>query len=288
MYPSKVLAAAVVLSSAFYTSNGLVLPRDDGDKSTQTSQSPQGPQTTVPPVTTQSSPSSLPTQSTQSTKTSESSHVSPTQSSVWTQSSSSSTGTQLTQTTPSTWSTGSTQSTPPTWSTQSTSFQASSSSYTTRSMESVHPSQSSKSVQPPTTSVAPQPSQSVKPPQPAGAGASCDGILGWQPNTAYTAGNQTVYMSELWTAKQWSYNNPPKDAAMEWTLNGPCSGSPTPKPNVMVSCVGIATWNRSALYDAGSKVTYNTHLWYAPHWASSNTPGDKSGAWVDQGACSSV
>ncbi|KAH7925132.1 hypothetical protein BV22DRAFT_1046957 [Leucogyrophana mollusca] len=229
MYPSKVLAAAVVLSSAFYTSSGLVLPRDDGDKSTQTSQSPQGPQTTVPPVTTQSSPSSLPTQSTQSTKTSESSHVSPTQSSL---------------------------------------------------------SQSSKSVQPPTTS-APQTGQSVVPPQPAGAGASCDGILDWRPNTAYTAGNQTVYMSELWTAKQWSYNNPPKDAAMEWTPSGPCSGSPTPKPNVMVSCVGIAAWNRSVLYDIGSKVTYNTHLWYAPYWASSNTPGDYSGAWVNQGACSS-
>eukprot|EP00919_Chromeraceae_sp_WS-2016_P016937 GHVR01040451.1.p1 GENE.GHVR01040451.1~~GHVR01040451.1.p1 ORF type:complete len:240 (-),score=19.08 GHVR01040451.1:142-861(-) len=206
--------------------------------------SSQVPQTTLTPLTTQGPVSTQTTQSTVFTKSSESSHVSPTQS-TW---SSQTTGTQTTQ---STWSTQSTQSPP--WS---------------------HAPQASGS---------PQPTQSSYPPNPTGSGGNCNGVMSWQPNTAYTAGNQAVYVNELWTAKQWSYNNPPKDAAMEWALNGSCTDS----SKVSVSCSGISAWDRSTQYEGGSKVTYNSHLWFAPHWASSNTPGDKSGAWVDQGTCAS-
>ncbi|KAH7917924.1 hypothetical protein BV22DRAFT_1135009 [Leucogyrophana mollusca] len=235
MFSAKFIAAALVLSSTFYSTDGAIIRRDDGDKSSQVSQ------TTQTSATTQGTQT---TQSTMSTKSSESSHVSPTQS-TW---SSHTTGTQTTQ------SSGSTQST-----------QSSPWSHSPEATGSSHPTQSSYS------------------PKPTGSGGNCNGIMSWQPNTAYTAGNQTVYVNELWTAKQWSYNNPPKDAAMEWAPNGPCSDS----SNVSVSCSGIAVWDRSTQYEGGSKVTYNSHLWFAPHWASSNTPGDKSGAWVDQGTCTS-
>ncbi|KAH7904043.1 carbohydrate-binding module family 5 protein [Hygrophoropsis aurantiaca] len=111
---------------------------------------------------------------------------------------------------------------------------------------------------------------------------NCDNILDWKPNTQYTAGNQTVFTNELWTATQWSYNNPPYDAANEWSLDGSCS---VPRPPVKVSCQGIAAWNKQTQYDGGSKVTYNGDLWYAPNWVSSNVPGDKSGSWVEEGVC---
>ncbi|KAH7906619.1 hypothetical protein BJ138DRAFT_1220414 [Hygrophoropsis aurantiaca] len=110
-------------------------------------------------------------------------------------------------------------------------------------------------------------SQIIQTPMTATSTHSSQSAQSTESQTKYTAGSQTVFTSELWIAKQWSYNNPPNDAAMEWTL------------------VGIPAWNKQTQYNRGSQVTYSGHLWFAPNWVSSNVPGDKSGSWVDEGAC---
>ncbi|KAH7906617.1 hypothetical protein BJ138DRAFT_1129780 [Hygrophoropsis aurantiaca] len=143
-------------------------------------------------------------------------------------------------------------------------------------------SPTSQATQPSTKSRSYTLTHSGQPPKPTGSVVNCDNVLDWKANTQYTAGNQTVYTSNLWTAKQSSHNNPPNDAAMEWNFPGSCT---EPRPPVTVSCQGVSAWNKQAQHNSGGQVKYNGHLWYAPHWVSINAPDDKSGPWVDQGIC---
>ncbi|KAH7906755.1 hypothetical protein BJ138DRAFT_1161857 [Hygrophoropsis aurantiaca] len=242
MFSSKFIAAALIVASGMQISNGLVFRRDD-----------EGMTGSMPPETMTTSHSSHLTQSTGTESTKSSASV--------TQTATSSMETKTIE---------------------SSSFSGTTSNHTTQthsipSTQSHEPSKSSE-----TASSSPTSSHSGKPPKPTGSMVDCDHVLEWERDTAYTSGSQTVYTDELWTAKQWSYNNSPNDAAMEWTLNGSCM---EPKHSVTVSCFGIAAWNKQAMYEAGSKVTYGGHLWSAPHWVSSNVPGDTSGSWVDQGVC---
>ncbi|KAG0707920.1 hypothetical protein DFH29DRAFT_1065965 [Suillus ampliporus] len=123
-----------------------------------------------------------------------------------------------------------------------------------------------------------------KPGKPTQSGAnsvSCDSFQPWQVNLAYTGGSQVIFNNQLWTAKQWSYNNSPESAAAEWSLNGVCNQPISNK----VDCTGIPAWNQSTAYSGGAKVTFNDHLWISTQWTSSNKPGDASGTWKDLGAC---
>ncbi|KAH7906588.1 hypothetical protein BJ138DRAFT_618259 [Hygrophoropsis aurantiaca] len=243
MFSTKFVTAAIVMSSVLQASSGLVFRRN-GYGGSMSAPSSQGTQSSVTETaTSMSTYSSQPVQSTE------------TQTKVW------STSTHSSET----------SSSHPSSPIQSTETQTKVWSTAT------HFSQSTQSQ--PTQSSA---THSGQPPKPTGQVVNCDNVLDWKPNTQYTAGDQTVFSSEWWTAKQWSYNNPPNDAAMEWTLIGSCI---VPRPLVSVSCQGIPAWNKQAQYNRGSQVTYNGHLWYAPNWVSSNVPGDKSGSWVDEGAC---
>ncbi|EIW76464.1 carbohydrate-binding module family 5 protein [Coniophora puteana RWD-64-598 SS2] len=56
-------------------------------------------------------------------------------------------------------------------------------------------------------------------------GGDCNGILGWQRNQAYSRGDEISYWGSIWQAKEWSYNNPPGDAANQWTNVGSCDGA---------------------------------------------------------------
>ncbi|EIW84682.1 carbohydrate-binding module family 5 protein [Coniophora puteana RWD-64-598 SS2] len=56
-------------------------------------------------------------------------------------------------------------------------------------------------------------------------GGDCNGILGWQRNQAYSRGDEISYWGSIWQAKEWSYNNPPGDAANQWNNVGSCNGA---------------------------------------------------------------
>ncbi|KAG1729683.1 hypothetical protein EDB19DRAFT_108798 [Suillus lakei] len=129
-----------------------------------------------------------------------------------------------------------------------------------------------------------KPTQTGKPdeqPSKAAASVPCNGVQPWQVNLAYSAGAQVIFNNQLWTAKQWSYNNNPESAAAEWTLNGVCNQPISNK----VDCTGIPAWSQPIAYSGGSKVTFNGHLWISTQWTQSNKPGDTSGTWKDLGAC---
>ncbi|KAF8924106.1 glycoside hydrolase family 18 protein [Dissophora ornata] len=53
------------------------------------------------------------------------------------------------------------------------------------------------------------------------------------------------------------------------------------------SCAGVAAWDSSKVYaTAGTKVTYNGHLWTNQWWTQGDTPsGVTWSVWVDGGAC---
>ncbi|KAF7369007.1 hypothetical protein MVEN_00227400 [Mycena venus] len=52
------------------------------------------------------------------------------------------------------------------------------------------------------------------------------------------------------------------------------------------SCAGVAAWAAATIYStAGSKVTFNGHLWTNSWWTQGDTPGGSAGVWVDKGAC---
>ncbi|KIJ15317.1 carbohydrate-binding module family 5 protein [Paxillus involutus ATCC 200175] len=268
MIPTTFFAAAVVLSSFLAITDGVVVPRDG--TFTYLTPQPTAPGTTTPVTSIASTHS---TQSTQSTYSSQST-LNP-----WTYS-----------TTPSTTSTYATSSTP--YTTSSTPYTTSSTPYTTQSTP--YTTQSTHSTQPtytsPTTSqttyptntghgsVYPQPSSG---PNPSPVQSNCDGVQPWQANLAYVAGNNVVFNGKLYTANQWSYNNSPATSAGEWTLDCDCS---IPIGN-KADCTGVAAWQKSQAYSAGSKVVYNGHLWVAVQWTSSNVPGDTSGTWKDLGVC---
>ncbi|KAG1741496.1 uncharacterized protein EDB91DRAFT_1336322 [Suillus paluster] len=113
------------------------------------------------------------------------------------------------------------------------------------------------------------------------AQVSCDGFQPWQANLAYNGGSSVIFNNQLWTAKEWSYNNNPESSAAQWTQKGCCI---QPISNKAV-CTDIPTWGKGTNYSGGAKVTYNGHLWISTQSTQSNSPGDTSGTWKDLGAC---
>ncbi|KAG0707922.1 hypothetical protein DFH29DRAFT_994552 [Suillus ampliporus] len=128
---------------------------------------------------------------------------------------------------------------------------------------------------------APQHHKARDAPPSTAAQVSCNGFQPWQVNLAYNGGSQVIFNNQLWTAKQWSYNNNPESSATEWTQNGVCNQPISNK----VDCTGIPAWSQGTSYSGGAKVTFNGHLWISTQWTSSNKPGDTSGTWKHLGAC---
>ncbi|KAG2340953.1 hypothetical protein BDR05DRAFT_966200 [Suillus weaverae] len=119
------------------------------------------------------------------------------------------------------------------------------------------------------------------PPPATAAQVSCNSFQFWQADLAYNGGSSVIFNNQLWTAKQWSYNNNPESSAAEWTQVGVCIQPISNK----VDCTGIPAWSQGTGYSGGSKVTFNGHLWISTQWTQSNKPGDTSGTWRDLGVC---
>ena len=90
-----------------------------------------------------------------------------------------------------------------------------------------------------------------------------------------------IFNGQLFTARQWTYNNAPPAHPDQWTPAGIC-GQPV---NNQANCKGVAAWQSIVAYTSGAQVTFNGHLWSAVQWTQSNAPGDTSGSWKDLGAC---
>ncbi len=58
-------------------------------------------------------------------------------------------------------------------------------------------------------------------PTSAPTGGSCTAAA-WSSATAYTGGAVVSYNGDQWTAKWWTQNDTPGDAAGVWTNDGPC------------------------------------------------------------------
>lgn len=113
------------------------------------------------------------------------------------------------------------------------------------------------------------------------APVSCNSYQLWQANYGYQGGSSVIFNSQLWTAKQWTYNNNPESSAAEWTQIGCCTEPITNK----AVCTSIPGWNQSTAYSKGAKVIYNGRLWIAIQSTQSNHPGDTSGTWQNLGDC---
>ncbi|KAG1729684.1 hypothetical protein EDB19DRAFT_1832295 [Suillus lakei] len=126
-----------------------------------------------------------------------------------------------------------------------------------------------------------KPHMARDPPPSTAAQVSCNGYQPWQANLAYNGSSSVIYNNQLWTAKQWSYNNGPESSAAEWTQVGCCIEPISNKAN----CTSIPYWTSGTAYSGGAKAIYNSHLWISTQWTQNNKPGDTSGTWKDLGAC---
>lgn len=97
----------------------------------------------------------------------------------------------------------------------------------------------------------------------------------------YQGNSSVIFNSQLWTSKQWSYNNNPESSAAEWTQVGCCIEPITNK----AVCATIPAWSQTTQYYGGVKVIYKQHLWIATQTTQSNPPGDASGTWLGLGEC---
>ncbi|KAG9311606.1 hypothetical protein JVU11DRAFT_7815 [Chiua virens] len=110
---------------------------------------------------------------------------------------------------------------------------------------------------------------------------TCDGVQQWQSAFGYSAGDKAIFNNQLYVAKQWTWNNAPPTHPDQWTGQGAC----TPPIVNSANCAGVLAWNKDTAYVTGNQVTFNGHLWIAVQWTQSNSPGDASGIWRDEGAC---
>ncbi|KAG8216564.1 hypothetical protein J3R82DRAFT_6745 [Butyriboletus roseoflavus] len=191
MIPSTLFAAVAALSS-FAAVNGAVIQRD-GTFTYLT------PQPTAPGQASTTSTTTTSTSSRPSTTTSIQSTTSIT---------SGTTATSITPTTTST-NTGTTSVTvtlPTTTSTTSVSVMrptTSTNTGTTTTATVIPPITTSATTTSPVTTSAP-------------GAANCNGIQKWQASFAYTAGDQVIFNGQLFTARQWTYDNAPNAHPDQW------------------------------------------------------------------------
>ncbi|KAH7915104.1 glycoside hydrolase family 18 protein [Hygrophoropsis aurantiaca] len=123
----------------------------------------------------------------------------------------------------------------------------------------------------------------------------------------YTGDEQVSYNGYIWEADYWTDSAPSAASSSDWSAISACSGgasapttttattststssaaSTTETVSSTGTCSGIAAWASATVYTAGDQVTYNGDLWTANYWTENDTPGDASGSWADDGACTS-
>ncbi|QRV90694.1 carbohydrate-binding domain protein [Ceratobasidium sp. AG-Ba] len=138
----------------------------------------------------------------------------------------------------------------------------------------------------------------------------------WSASGNYPAGSQVTYNGYIWQAKYYASGTPTNDASGSWVPVKACGGSSPPpstttttakptsttptttkpptstsstptNPPTGGSCAGIAAWTSGQAYTGGNVVTYGGHKWTAKWWNQAEQPGGASGAWTDNGACTS-
>ncbi|MGQ5517488.1 carbohydrate-binding protein [Halococcus saccharolyticus] len=55
-----------------------------------------------------------------------------------------------------------------------------------------------------------------------GSAADCSGVPAYDPNTAYSGGDQVVHNGSLWIAEWWTRGSAPAESEAVWTLEGSC------------------------------------------------------------------
>lgn len=144
----------------------------------------------------------------------------------------------------------------------------------------------------------------------------------WTASGTYPAGSQVSYQNYIWQAKWYASGAPTNDASGTWVPVKACGGTTTPPPTTSTtstsapitttvtsnpvtttstttasapttstptggSCAGVAAWSSGIAYIGGTTVTYAGHLWTAKWWNQAEAPGSASGAWTDNGVCTS-
>lgn len=121
----------------------------------------------------------------------------------------------------------------------------------------------------------------------------------FQSGTDYSGGSQVTYQGYIWQANYYASDTPSASSSSgDWNIISACSGSGTSTTSSSAaspsstsggsgSCAGVAAYSATAVYTTGNQVTYNGDLWTANWWTQNSVPGGASGAWADNGACSS-
>ncbi|EIW86439.1 glycoside hydrolase family 18 protein [Coniophora puteana RWD-64-598 SS2] len=121
----------------------------------------------------------------------------------------------------------------------------------------------------------------------------------FQSGTDYSGGSQVTYQGYIWQANYYASDTPSASSSSgDWNIISACSGSGTSTTSSSAaspsttsggsgSCAGVAAYSATAVYTTGNQVTYNGDLWTANWWTQNSVPGGSSGAWADNGACSS-
>ncbi|KAK7058309.1 Chitinase 2 [Paramarasmius palmivorus] len=122
----------------------------------------------------------------------------------------------------------------------------------------------------------------------------------WAAGNNYPGNSQVSFGGYIWQSKWFSSSQPASNPNGDWSAISACSGSGSTPPTTTTtttaapgsptagSCAGVAEWARTTVYTGGMTAVYNNHLWTANWWTQGDTPGGSSGAWKDNGACTST
>jgi chitodextrinase len=95
-----------------------------------------------------------------------------------------------------------------------------------------------------------------------------DGVAVWTASRIFTNGDVVSYDGRQWRAQWYTRNQTPGSSSGPWLE----IGAPTPGG-------GPAAWTASNIYENGSKVTYNGHIYEAQWWTRNQLPGAQYGPW---------
>jgi chitodextrinase len=95
-----------------------------------------------------------------------------------------------------------------------------------------------------------------------------DGVALWTASRIFNSGDIAIYKDKKFRARWWTRNQAPGDP------NGPWEEIAPPSPGG-----GPAAWTPTTVYNAGDRVTYNSHVYEAKWYTRNQTPGDPGGPW---------
>ncbi|KAI3622797.1 glycoside hydrolase family 18 protein [Moniliophthora roreri] len=118
----------------------------------------------------------------------------------------------------------------------------------------------------------------------------------WTAGNNYPGNSEVTFGGYIWKSKWFSSSQPAGNPNGDWSAISACSGAGSgsttttaaPGSPTAGSCAGVAAWSSTTVYTGGMKAIFNSHLWTANWWTQGDTPGGTSGAWTDNGACTSL